>query len=80
MQRFVGVTAFLALVGLMAGPARAAELRIAGFFDNVFPHLDGNVSSWSNGGKLLHTPLVVRRQLSSTACTCQVENRYKTRS
>jgi hypothetical protein len=52
MKRFVGVTALLALVGLVTVPSWAAEFRVTGFFDNVFPHVDSNVSSFLAGGDL----------------------------
>jgi hypothetical protein len=38
----------LMLVGLTQMPALAAELRVTGFVDNVFPHWDSNTSSVDN--------------------------------
>jgi hypothetical protein len=35
----------LAVVGLAAAPALAAELRVVGFVDNVFPHFESNISA-----------------------------------
>jgi hypothetical protein len=34
----------LLVVGLAMAPAFAAELRVTGFFDNVFPHFEKNIS------------------------------------
>jgi hypothetical protein len=36
---------FLTVVGFAIAPAFAAELRVTGFVDNVFPHWDSNTSS-----------------------------------
>jgi hypothetical protein len=44
MMRFLGVIALLGLLELMIMPALAAELRVRGFFENVFPHFDSNTS------------------------------------
>jgi len=44
MKQFIGVVAFLALTGLMPRPSFGVELRVSGFFDNVFPHIDQNTS------------------------------------
>ncbi len=37
-----------AVIGLLVAPAFAAELRVTGFFDNVFPRWDSNNSSFDN--------------------------------
>jgi hypothetical protein len=49
MKRFVSVMALLVLAGLITMPASAAELRVTGSFDNVFPHVDSNLSFGSGG-------------------------------
>jgi hypothetical protein len=41
---FIGVVALLALIGALPGSVLAAELRTRGFFENIFPHIDGNTS------------------------------------
>jgi hypothetical protein len=51
MKRFVGVTALLVLAELVTVPAWAAEFRVIGFFDNIFPHADSNLS-FGPGGDL----------------------------
>jgi hypothetical protein len=38
----------LIVIGLAAVPAWAAELRLTGFIDNVFPHVESNFSSQDN--------------------------------
>jgi hypothetical protein len=43
-KRCLGVVAFLGLLELMSMPALAAELRVRGFFENIFPHFDSNTS------------------------------------
>jgi len=45
MQKVVGHLIFLVVVGLAAAPVFAAELRVTGFFDNVFPRWDSNNSN-----------------------------------
>jgi hypothetical protein len=44
MQKVAGHLLLLVIVGLAAAPASAAELRVTGFFDNVFPRWDSNTS------------------------------------
>jgi hypothetical protein len=44
MENVVRRVVLLVVVGLTAVPARAAELRVTGFFDNVFPHWQSNTS------------------------------------
>src|SRR5688572_26300474 len=44
MQKLVGHLLLLVIVGLAAAPAFGAELRVTGFFDNVFPRWDSNTS------------------------------------
>jgi len=44
MKNAVQCVIFLAVVGLAAAPAFAAELRTTGFIDNVFPHYERNIS------------------------------------
>ena len=36
------------VVGLAMTPAFAAELRVTGFFDNIFPHFGSNLSAFDN--------------------------------
>jgi hypothetical protein len=43
-KKCLGVVAFLGLLELMSMPALAAELRVRGFFENIFPHFDSNTS------------------------------------
>ena len=45
MKHIVRCVIILIIVGLGAVPALAAELRVTGFFDNVFPHFESNLSS-----------------------------------
>jgi hypothetical protein len=44
MKHVVRCMALLVVIGLAAAPAYAAELRVTGFFDNVFPRWDSNLS------------------------------------
>src|SRR5919198_6521174 len=44
MKKVVGALALLFLAGFLVLPASAAELRVTGFFDNVFPHYDRNTN------------------------------------
>ena len=44
MKNAVRWVVLLVVVGLAAVPAWAAELRMTGFIDNVFPHFQSNVS------------------------------------
>ena len=44
MKKFLGCLVLLAAVGFLAAPAFAAELRVTGFFDNILPHWDNNLS------------------------------------
>ncbi len=44
MKNYLRFVILLAVVGLTAAPAFAAELRVTGFFDNTFPHFDSNLS------------------------------------
>jgi hypothetical protein len=48
MKKVGGVMIYLMVLGLAAAPAFAAELRVTGFFDNVFPHWDHNTSAVDN--------------------------------
>ncbi|MGH8070326.1 MAG: hypothetical protein ACRERE_34835 [Candidatus Entotheonellia bacterium] len=48
MQNIVRSLVLLVVIGLAMAPAFAAELRVTGFFDNVFPHWDSNTSSVDN--------------------------------
>jgi hypothetical protein len=48
MKKFVGCLILLVMLGLAAAPAFAAEMRVTGFFDNVFPRWDMNTSSVDN--------------------------------
>jgi hypothetical protein len=45
MNQWFRCVMLLVLVGLAATPVFAAELRVTGFIDNVFPHWDSNTSS-----------------------------------
>jgi len=45
MRHVVRILFLLAVVGLTAAPVFAAELRVTGFFDNVFPRWDSNNSN-----------------------------------
>jgi hypothetical protein len=45
MMGLVRCMMLLILVGLMASPVWAAELRTTGFIDNVFPHYERNISN-----------------------------------
>lgn len=44
MKQVVRCMTLLIIIGLTAAPVFAAELRVTGFFDNVFPHFEHNVS------------------------------------
>jgi hypothetical protein len=44
MTNFIGVLALLMLIGGLTTPLSAAELRVRGFVENVFPHFDHNTS------------------------------------
>jgi len=46
MKNAVRCMVLLVVVGLAAAPAFAAELRVTGFFDNVFPRWDSNMSNF----------------------------------
>jgi hypothetical protein len=48
MQNIIRSLVLLVVIGLAMAPAFAAELRVTGFFDNVFPHWDSNTSSVDN--------------------------------
>jgi hypothetical protein len=45
MQRIMQCVVLLVVVGILAAPTFAAELRVTGFIDNSFPHWDKNMSS-----------------------------------
>jgi hypothetical protein len=45
MKHVVRCMILLVVIGLAAAPTFAAELRVTGFFDNIFPHFDSNQSS-----------------------------------
>jgi hypothetical protein len=45
MKKVVVAIALLFLAGFLVLPASAAELRVTGFFDNIFPHVDHNLSN-----------------------------------
>ena len=45
MKHAVRWVVLLLVVGLAAAPAWAAELRLTGYIDNVFPHFRSNVST-----------------------------------
>jgi hypothetical protein len=45
MKKFAGCLILLLVVGLLAAPAFAAELRATGLIDNVFPRWDSNNSN-----------------------------------
>src|SRR2546430_9901683 len=45
MKNVLRCMLLLMLVGLVAAPAFAAELRTTGFIDNVFPHWERNISN-----------------------------------
>jgi hypothetical protein len=45
MKNAVTIMALAALAGLVAVSVEAAEFRVTGFFDNVLPHADGNLSA-----------------------------------
>src|SRR5919198_2001343 len=45
MKKVVGALALLFLAGFLVLPASAAELRVTGFFDNIFPHVDHNLNN-----------------------------------
>ncbi len=44
MKRLGGCLVFLVVLGLAAASAFGAELRVTGFFDNILPHWEKNVS------------------------------------
>jgi hypothetical protein len=44
MKHLVGCMTLLIGIALTAAPVFAAELRVTGFFDNIFPHFEHNVS------------------------------------
>ena len=44
MKHVVRSILLLIAIGLIAAPVFAAELRVTGFFDNVFPHWEKNIS------------------------------------
>jgi hypothetical protein len=44
MKKASWAVTLLILAGLMAVPTYAAELRVTGFFDNILPHVDRNLS------------------------------------
>src|SRR5919199_1449685 len=44
MKNWIRFVILLTVIGLAAAPALAAELRVTGFFDNVFPHWEKNIS------------------------------------
>jgi hypothetical protein len=48
MKKLVGSVVLLVVVGLAAAPALAAEMRVTGFFDNVFPRWESNSSTFEN--------------------------------
>ena len=48
MQKVVRCLVVLMSLGLAAIPALAAELRVTGFIDNVFPRWDSNLSGVDN--------------------------------
>jgi hypothetical protein len=48
MRKFIGRLILLVALGLAAAPAFAAELRVTGFFDNVFPRWESNTSNFDN--------------------------------
>ena len=48
MQHVVRCLVFLIIAALAMAPAFGAELRVTGFFDNIFPHWDSNTSSIDN--------------------------------
>ncbi|HEX9870211.1 MAG TPA: hypothetical protein VGC99_16780, partial [Candidatus Tectomicrobia bacterium] len=45
MKNALRCAVLLMLVGLVAAPAWAAELRLTGFIDNIFPHFRSNISA-----------------------------------
>jgi hypothetical protein len=45
MKNALRCVVLLVVVGLAAAPAWAAELRLTGFLDNIFPHFHSNISS-----------------------------------
>ena len=47
MKKLVGCLILLTVLGLAAAPAFAAELRVTGFIDNVFPRWESN-ASWAD--------------------------------
>ena len=44
MKHVVRSIMLLIAIGVIAAPVFAAELRVTGFFDNIFPHFEQNVS------------------------------------
>jgi hypothetical protein len=50
MKNAVRCVVLLLLVGLAAIPAWAAELRLTGFVDSIFPHFQSNISPPRDGG------------------------------
>ncbi|MGH8065990.1 MAG: hypothetical protein ACRERE_12325 [Candidatus Entotheonellia bacterium] len=44
MRTVVLIMSLLCLTGFMAVPVDAAEFRVTGFFDNIIPHADSNLS------------------------------------
>jgi hypothetical protein len=49
MKRGAGLTALWAGAGFLSLPVSAAELRLMGFFDNIFPHVDSHLSFLNRG-------------------------------
>jgi hypothetical protein len=45
MKKAVGAVTLILLAGVLVTPASAAELRVTGFFDNIFPRVESNNSS-----------------------------------
>ena len=44
MTQRIGVLTLLVVLGYMTMPLSAAEVRVRGFFENIFPHIDQNTS------------------------------------
>jgi hypothetical protein len=57
---------FLVVVGLAAAPAMAAELWVAGFIDNAFPHWDSNTSALDQDTTRNHDQIFLGRLRNRT--------------
>jgi len=45
MRKVLLIVTLLSIAGLIAIPVEGAEFRVTGFFDNIIPHVNGNISN-----------------------------------